>query len=148
MRLLGFEITRRKPPVVTKALAQSVQDRGWWSMIYDAWHGGWQANASDAIYSQDTVLAYHAVYACITLIANDIGKLRHKLVEQDRKRGSGARRRIRPSRPCCAAQTTTRTTSIQGWWITSKLVNGNACALKQRDGRNVVTALYLLDRCA
>jgi HK97 family phage portal protein len=30
-------------------------------------------------------------------------------------------------------------------WIVSKLVHGNAYALKERDGRGVVTALYLLD---
>lgn len=33
------------------------------------------------------------------------------------------------------------------WWITSKLIRGNAYALKQRDNRGVVTALYLLDPC-
>jgi HK97 family phage portal protein len=31
------------------------------------------------------------------------------------------------------------------WWITSKLVRGNAYALKQRDAGQVVTALHLLD---
>jgi len=31
------------------------------------------------------------------------------------------------------------------WWMTSKLINGNTYALKQRDARGVVTALYILD---
>lgn len=146
MRLLGFEITRRKPPVVTKALAQSVQDRGWWSMIYDAWPGGWQANASDAIYSQDTVLAYHAVYACITLIANDIGKLRHKLVEQDPKTRIWSETTNSAFSPVLRRPNNYQNhIQFKEWWITSKLINGNAYALKQRDGRGVVTALYLLD---
>jgi phage portal protein BeeE len=34
-------------------------------------------------WTTDTVLAHHAVYACITRIAQDIGKLRPKLVERD-----------------------------------------------------------------
>ena len=30
-------------------------------------------------------------------------------------------------------------------WVTSKLIHGNAYILKERDNRNVVTALYVLD---
>lgn len=146
MRILGFEITRRKAPVVTKAAAQSVADRGWWSVIYDAWPGGWQQNAADATYTRETVLAYHALYACVTLIANDIGKLRVKLVEQN------AATRIWSETSSPAFSPVLRRPNnyqnhiqFKEWWITSKLLHGNAYALKQRDGRGVVTALYLLD---
>src|SRR5690606_229572 len=31
------------------------------------------------------------------------------------------------------------------WWVISKLINGNTYVLKQRDGRGVVVALYILD---
>ena len=55
-------------------------------MVHDLRYMAWRLagrNASDAIYSPDTVLAYHAVYACITLIANDIRSFGRNFVEQD-----------------------------------------------------------------
>ena len=52
----------------------------------------------------------------------------------------------RPSRPSCASRTTTRRgSSSSSSGSSRKLVHGNTYALKQRDGRGVVTALYLLD---
>jgi HK97 family phage portal protein len=33
-------------------------------------------------------------------------------------------------------------------WVTAKLVNGNAYILKQRDQRNLVVAMYVLDSCS
>lgn len=137
---------RRREPTVTKS-AESVSDRGWWSMIYDAWPGGWQQNAADAIYSRDTQLAYHAVYACITLIANDIGKLRARLVEQnpDTRIWSEVDR-TSPYWPVLRRPNSYQNhIQFKEWWITSKLINGNAYALKQRDARGIVTGLYILD---
>lgn len=148
MRLFGREFGRRKEPVVTKDVqnATSVAERGWWSMIYDAWPGGWQQNAADAIYSRDTVLAYHAVYACITLIANDIGKLRQKLVQQDAKTGIWTETASPAFSPVLRRPNRFQNhIQFKEWWITSKLFNGNAYGLKQRDARGVVTAIYILD---
>lgn len=76
MRLFGMDISRAK---AAPATLQSVDSRGWWQVIFDRYAGGWQQHVE---YSQETVLAYHAVYSCVTLIANDIGKLRPKLVEK------------------------------------------------------------------
>jgi phage portal protein BeeE len=33
---------------------------------------------------QETIVAYNAVYACVTLIASDIAKMAVRLVEQDK----------------------------------------------------------------
>jgi HK97 family phage portal protein len=90
--------------------------------------------------------SYHAVYACITLIANDIGKLRHKLVEQDPKTRIWSETTNSAFSPVLRRPNNYQNhIQFKEWWITSKLINGNAYALKQRDGRGVVTALYLLD---
>lgn len=127
---------------VQKFLAPVDGRGGWWPLVREPYTGAWQAN--DEI-TPDTALAFHAVYSCVTLIANDIGKLRHKLVEMDADRiwtetTSTAFSPVlrRPNRFQNHIQ-------FKQWWITSKLLRGNAYALKQRDNRGVVTALYLLD---
>lgn len=144
MRLFGLEITRRRPPAVTKA-AEPVGS--WWRVIYDAWPGGWQQASSAATYSNETLLAYHAVYACVTLISNDIGKLRMRLVAQDPDTGVWSEADSRQGYAALLRRPNTYQNQIQfkEWWITSKLLAGNAYALKQRDARGAVTALYLLD---
>lgn len=119
-----------------------VGNRGWYPLLREGYAGAWQQNAE---WSVDTVLAHHAVYACITLIANDIGKLRQRLVKMDSdgiwsETTSPAFSPVlrRPNRYQNHIQ-------FKQWWITCKLVRGNAYALKVRDNRGVVVALYLLD---
>jgi HK97 family phage portal protein len=115
---------------------------GWWPIVREPTTGAWQANASQ---SADTVLTYSALYACVSLIASDVGKCRLKLVQQDNdgiwsETDSAAFSPVirRPNHYQNRIQFYT-------WWITSKLLHGNAYALKRRDARGVVTALYLLD---
>ena len=140
MRLLGFDITRAKAAAPTSL--QSVDSRGWWQVIFDRLAGGWQQHVE---YSQETVLAYHAVYACVTLIANDIGKLRPKLVEK----GPGAVwfETTNPAFSPVLRKPNPYQNHLQfkEWWITSKLLHGNAYGLKVRDGRGVVVGIYILD---
>lgn len=137
MRLLGLEITR------AKQLAPVAENRGgWWPTVREAFAGAWQRNLE---WSLDTVLAHHAVYSCVTLIASDIGKLRPKLVEQDRngvwKETSSAAFSPVLKKPNGYQ---TRIQFIE-WWITSKLLRGETFAFKERDQRGVVRALHLLD---
>lgn len=115
---------------------------GWWPVVREPFSGAWQRNIE---WTADTVLAYHAVYACITLIAADIGKLRTKLVEKDR---NGIWDEVEnPSFSPVLRKPNRFQNHIQfkEWWITSKLIRGNAYALKERDGDGVVVRLYLLD---
>lgn len=129
-------------PFTKKTLAPVASSRGWFPLISEPYSGAWQR---DDEWTTDTVLANHAVYACITLIQSDIGKLAMNLVRKDSqgiwsKTESPAFSPLlrRPNRYQNRIQ-------FKEWWITSKLLRGNAYALKQRDDRNVVTALYLLD---
>jgi HK97 family phage portal protein len=104
--------------------------------------GGWQQHVE---YNQETVLAYHAVYACVTLIANDIGKLRPKLIE---KMDTGVWTEITSG---AFSPVLRRPNPYQNhlqfkeWWVTSKLLHGNAYGLKVRDNRGVVIGIYILD---
>lgn len=136
MRFLGFEVRRA-------GLSPISDNRGrWWPLIREPYTGAWQRNQE---WTTDTVLAHHAVYACITRIAQDIGKLRPKLVEKDE---DGIWSEIENTAHSPVLRRPNRFQNhIQfiEWWVTSKLIHGNVYALKERDGRGVVIAKYLLD---
>jgi HK97 family phage portal protein len=118
-----------------------MRDRGWFRIL-ESFSGAWQSNVEVDF---DSVLANHAVYACTTLIASDIAKLRVKLVEQD---GDGIWSEMKnPAYSPVLRKPNHFQTRIQFWecWILSKLMRGNAYILKQRDNRGVVVSLYVLD---
>lgn len=129
---------------VSKALQSVDTGRGWYSWWVGSPEYAFQRNED---WTTDTVLAHHAAYTCTTLIANDIGKLRHKLVQYEADGVS-----VETTNPAFSP-VLRRPNHYQNhiqfkqWWITSKLIRGNTYALKQRDGRGIVTALYLLDPC-
>jgi HK97 family phage portal protein len=116
---------------------------GWYPLVGDWYPGAWQRN--DEIRT-NTVIAYHAIFACITLIANDVGKLRFKLMEQVGKIWEETTSPAfspflnRPNHYSNPVQ-------FREQWTTSKLRSGNTYALKQRDERGVVIAAFVLDPC-
>jgi len=115
---------------------------GWWPVIRESHPGAWQQNVTA---SAETVLAHAAVYACVTLIGSDVGKLRIHLVEQDED-GIWTETENTAHSPVLR-----RPNRIQNrikfyeQWVVSKLIHGNTYVLKQRDGRGMVSALYILD---
>lgn len=130
-------LTKATPP-----LSGIDTSRGWWPMIRESFTGAWQSNVTVSLVD---VLQHPTVFACITLIASDIAKMRLRLVERD---SDGIWTEVdspafspvlrKPNRY------QTRITFIKCWLI-SKLAYGNAYILKQRDNRGVVIALYVLD---
>jgi HK97 family phage portal protein len=125
-----------------KALSPVSQNRGGWlPVVRESYAGAWQQNVTvDA----NTVLSHHAVFACQTLIASDISKLRVKLVAQD---GDGIWGEVKNSAYSpVLRKPNAYQNRIQFFeaWVLSKLQRGNAYVLKRRDNRNVVTALYVL----
>lgn len=93
----------------------------------------------------ETVLSFPAVFACVSLIYNDIGKLRTRLMQQQ---DSGIwTESANPAFSPVLRRPNHYQNQIQfkQWWICSKLTWGNTYALKIRDGRGVVVALYILD---
>ena len=114
----------------------------WYPIVNEPYTGAWQQNVS---IQTDTAVAYSAVYACVTLIAQDIGKLGLRLMKQDDDEiwspiESSAFSPVlrKPNRY------QTRIKFIEQW-VVSKLVHGNTFVLKERDQRGVVVALYVLD---
>jgi HK97 family phage portal protein len=122
------------------------QSRGWYP-IQEGFTGAWQRNI---VTRTEDILTYHAVYACIRLIATDIGKLRLKYIEQDRE-GVWTESTNAAYSPVLRTPNhfQTRQQFLECWMV-SKLVHGNTYVLKQRNDRggsengNVV-ALYVLD---
>lgn len=124
------------------ATLSSVNDNRGGYRIFEPWAGAWQQNVE---VNRDSVLAYHAVYACMTLIASDIAKLRVKLVQEH---SSGVWEEVsNPAYTPVLRKPNHYQTRIQFYenWVLSKLMRGNTYVLKERDNRGVVTALYVLD---
>ncbi len=148
MNVFGLSITRTKAAVAPmgseSGLYASVGSRGgWWPLVRESFTGAWQRNITLAT---ENVLTFAAVYACVTLISSDIGKLRVKLVKQDR---DGIWDEVETNSPFWPVlrKPNRYQTRIQffEYWMLSKLIHGNAYILKQRDQRGIVVAMYVLD---
>lgn len=156
MKILGLEIQRAVPTgyrsngsarvpdagANQKALAPVDQNRGWWPLIRESFAGAFQRNVE---VKHESVLSFHAVFACQTLIASDIAKLRIMLVQQD---GDGIWNEVKkPVYSPVLRKPNGYQNRIQFFesWVLSKLQFGNTYVLKARDGRGVVVELHVLD---
>src|SRR5882672_270767 len=141
MRLPAL-FSRATSPRLSSGGSEPVPAGGGWVRIFESFTGAWQQNV---VLDRETVLSYFAVYACITLIASDIAKLRVKLVEQD---DDGIwSETSSPAYSPVLRKPNSYQNRIQFWesWMLSKLTRGNTYVLKQRDARNVVVGLFILD---
>lgn len=139
MKLFGMQIPFTSKAAVPASLSAPPQ-RGWFR-IAESFAGAWQRNVP---VDGNAVLANPTLFACITLIAADVSKLRVRLVEKIAeiwtetesaafspvlRKPNGLMNRIQ----------------FYACWVISKLTNGNTYVLKERDARGVVVALYVLD---
>jgi HK97 family phage portal protein len=126
-----------------KALNSVTQGSGgWYPIIREPWAGAWQRNVS---INNDAAQSFHADFACKTLIARDIAKLRVKLAEKDAN--DIWSETTNPAFSPVLRRPNTYQTRNQFWesWVLSKLSRGNTYVLKERDNRMVVTGLHVLD---
>ncbi|UYZ67610.1 phage portal protein [Moraxella bovis] len=113
---------------------------GWLPIIHEPYTGAWQKN--DELKRTD-LTHFHAVFACVSLIATDIGKLRirTKSVQDGVLLPAKSRSQAILHRP----------NKHQTWqqfienWVSSKLLRGNAYILKQRDIFGEVWQLWVLN---
>lgn len=124
-----------------KSLVPVSGGRGWWPLIRESFTGAWQQNVEVRF---DSVLSNHAVFACQTLIASDISKLRVKLVQEDNGIWTETKN---PAYSPVLRKPNKYQTRIQFYesWVISKLQRGNTYVLKARDGRRAVKEMHVLD---
>jgi HK97 family phage portal protein len=148
LTLANFAAKIAHPGVIKRAGTLSGVDgsgRGWTTIFSSLRHLNFQ---TDTVVDQTKVVAQVTVFACMTLIAADIGKLRAKLIEQL----AGIWQEVASP---AFSPVLRKPNRFQTWqkfieqWVLSLLSNGNTYVLKVRDGRKVVVAMYVLDptRC-
>lgn len=117
---------------------------GWFGVIRESFAGAFQSNVQ--IDAPRNILAFSAVFACVTLIANDIAKLEIKLMQENDDDICVKAPANSPYWPVLRKPNhfQNRIQFISQWMV-SKLLYGNTYALKERDARGIVTALYILD---
>src|SRR5262245_9791020 len=130
MQIFGWNITKALPAgaAATGAVPSLPASanwnwlNNWWGVMRAPFTGAWRRNMEVRL---PDVLSYSPLYACVTLIASDIGKLTLRLVEQD---DDGIWEEVenpafspvlrKPNRY------QTRMKFIESW-LTSKLIQGN-----------------------
>lgn len=143
MKLFGFNISRaRKKELMSVRGGNSPW--GWFGPLIEVFPGAWQKNVVPE--RRENLLAFSAVYACISLISEDIAKLCLELVEEDE---NGVETPVERNSPYGAVlrkpndyQTTIQFINL---WLVMRLMYGNAYILLQRDSRRIVTKMYVLD---
>lgn len=120
-------------------------NRGAWiPLIREAFTGSWQTNIETPLVD---VLSHPTVFACITMIAGDIAKMRYELVRE-------AENDVWVPIDVPAFSPVLRKPNgyqnpgqFREHWLISKLQYGNTYILQERDQRGVVVAQYILDPC-
>lgn len=136
MRIFGLSITRAE-----KALQPPSAGRWWWPTVRESYAGAWAAGVE---VKRETALTFHAVFACQTLIAGDIAKLRLKLM---RRAGDIWQEDAAGPMLGILQKPNSYQTRIQFYenWVLSKLQRGNAYVWKERDVHGEVQALHVLN---
>lgn len=146
MRIGPFDLSLRRKGTASAALGDGITHlpgpNAWWPVVREAFAGAWQRGITVPV---EDAMAHPTYWSCVTLIAGDIAKIRPMLVEdQDDIQ-------VEVERQSPYAAVLKRPNHYQNriqfltYWVLSKLMRGNTYALKARDSRGIVTALYLLD---
>ncbi|HBO2015792.1 TPA: phage portal protein [Pseudomonas aeruginosa] len=139
-----FAATKAVVSQEAKSLSNVPVSRGWWPLIREPFTGAWQRNKEERI---DTLLQYPTLYACVSRIATDIGKMPFSLKA---KNSNGIWEVIESPAFSPVLRKPNHYQTAQQFrehWSLSKKTQGNTYALKGRDMRGVVIGLYILDPC-
>jgi|SRR5580765_6959610 len=148
MRLGRYELTLSKaavPAPLVPVPIRTTRASSFMGVIKESFTGAWQRNiVADPV---ENLLAFSAVYACVSLIADDISKLRIKLDEQNEVTRIWTEvDHNSPFLPVLVKPNRYQTRiQFLNQWIVCKLLYGNTYVLKERNQANVVKAMYILD---
>lgn len=127
-----------------KALTPISDWRGGWHRILEPFAGAWQMNKEE---KRGSLLCYPTLYACLSRISQDMGKLPFVL---KRESDNGIEKIVENPAYSPVLRKPNHYQTAQQFreaWSLSKLIHGNTYVLKQRDERGVVVKLYVLDPC-
>jgi HK97 family phage portal protein len=140
VQVFGYELSLRKAAPMRPL--SSARD-GWWPVVRESFTGAWQQNIE---LTGETLLTNPTVFACVTRISQDIGKLRLRLVVNEGNADIWTPVTNPAYSPVLRKPNHYQTTvKFVEQWVSSKLIWGNTYVLKRRDARGVVTALYVLN---
>jgi len=125
-----------------KALQQPSDRGGWMSLISEPFAGAWQRNLE---INPTTVLSFHAVFSCISLIASDISKMPLRLMRRDSNGIWKENNNGTPARIYRRPNVFQNRMQFFECWLNSKLCHGNTVVLKIRNTRGDITELRILD---
>ncbi|HGU5245249.1 TPA: phage portal protein, partial [Escherichia coli] len=124
---------------------RDVREVGWRSLfqaVAEPFAGAWQQGVKA---DPETVLSFHAVFSCISLISQDIAKMRLRLMQTDTQ---GIRREKRQgdiARLCRRPNAQQNRIQFFELWLNAKLRHGNTVVLKIRNSRGQIKELRILD---
>jgi HK97 family phage portal protein len=140
---VGAAVTALFLPMV-KAWGSITPRSSWFGQVMESFPGAWQRNI--VVESTQNILAFSAVYACISLISDDIAKLRIMLMARAADGVWDETEFGSPFLPVLRKPNRyqTRIQFLQQW-VTLKLLHGNTYIYLDRDNRGIVQAMYILD---
>lgn len=142
MKIFGLSVTRESTQKALHNVGSGFRDG--WRRILEPFSGAWQRNITE---TRGDLITYPTLYACISRIASDIGKLPFTL--QSLLESGVSKTTTSPAySPVLTKPNGFQTQGqFREYWMIAKLTHGNTYALKRRDQRGVVTDLYILDSC-
>lgn len=139
----GAVLFAKAAPPGTAMAVPAAEQGGGWRRIQESFTGAWQRNIS-AVSNAD-LETYSTVYACMSRIASDIGKLPFTIRRRDSD-GLWRDERHQTVTPLLRKPNAYQTPAqFREAWILSKLQRGNTYVLKGRDANRTVTHLWVLD---
>lgn len=143
MRLKFWEKKALSP---ASAQLTSANSRSAWTSLYrilESFSGAWQSNVEVTL---TDVLSHPIVYACMSLIASDIGKMGGARLVAEDSDGIWSERESSAFSPVLRKPNRFQNRiQFNESWMFSKLGWGNTYVLKLRDNRRIVTSMYVLD---
>lgn len=136
MKIFGLDISKKK----AASNLQSVGSGGWFPIVRESYDGAWQQGVE---VRQQDMLAHSAVFACVSLIASDIAKLPIQITEK----ADGIWKGVLSEHDGLFRKPNSYQNRVQfvEQWIGSKLLHGNAYALKRRDAVGRIVGLLLIN---
>lgn len=142
----GFKITKTSSAVEKAMTAPVVNSTwGWFGSIFEPFAGAWQKNV--VADRKEQLLAFSAVFACVSLIANDISKLLPEVRVEDAAGVCNLASASSPFwKPIKKPNPYQNRIQFYTYWLIMKLLYGNTYVYLEREPtRRMVVNMYVLD---